>query len=184
MRAPRPPWPNRSGSPPGRGRSAALRPSAVPFSGTLQAGLAARFRTAGPGRGPVPLPSRPARPDVPDQLSAPTVATAPAPHKPRHPVCGPTRPSAHKGRASGRGLRLRRTAARGSGGPCVPSVQPGPKGARAGSGGAGAAVRGDVHVQNRLNVARGTPDRVSIARHMMRAEIDALQRTAERHQGD
>lgn len=38
--------------------------------------------------------------------------------------------------------------------------------------------------QNRLFVDRGTPDWISLARHMMRAEIEALQRTLERDQGD
>lgn len=38
--------------------------------------------------------------------------------------------------------------------------------------------------QNSLYVERGTPDWISLARHMMRAEIDALQRTLERDQGD
>ena len=38
--------------------------------------------------------------------------------------------------------------------------------------------------QNRLLVQRGTPDWISLARHMMRAEIEALQRTLERDRGD
>lgn len=38
--------------------------------------------------------------------------------------------------------------------------------------------------KNRLLVQRGTPDWVSLARHMMRAEIDALERTLERDKGD
>lgn len=37
----------------------------------------------------------------------------------------------------------------------------------------------DAHLrQNRLYVKRGTPDWISLARHMMRAEIDAFERTA------
>lgn len=38
--------------------------------------------------------------------------------------------------------------------------------------------------QNRLFVERSTPDWISLARHMMRAEIDALQRSLERDLGD
>ncbi|MTD98780.1 tyrosine-type recombinase/integrase [Paracoccus sp. YIM 132242] len=38
--------------------------------------------------------------------------------------------------------------------------------------------------RNRLFVDHGTPDWISLARHMMRAEIEALQRTLERDQGD
>lgn len=38
--------------------------------------------------------------------------------------------------------------------------------------------------RNRLLVQRGTPDWISLARHMMRAEIEALQRTLERDGGD
>ncbi|MBL4927993.1 site-specific integrase [Fuscibacter oryzae] len=38
--------------------------------------------------------------------------------------------------------------------------------------------------QNGLLVQRGTPDWISLARHMMRAEIEALQRTLERDRGD
>lgn len=38
--------------------------------------------------------------------------------------------------------------------------------------------------KNRLFVERSTPEWVSLARHMMRAEIDALERTLERDQGD
>ncbi|NYS26503.1 site-specific integrase [Rhodobacteraceae bacterium 2376] len=38
--------------------------------------------------------------------------------------------------------------------------------------------------RNRLLVDRGTPDWISLARHMMRAEIEALQRTLERDRGD
>ncbi len=37
---------------------------------------------------------------------------------------------------------------------------------------------------NRLLVPRGTPEWVSLARHMMRAEVEALQRTLERDRGD
>lgn len=37
---------------------------------------------------------------------------------------------------------------------------------------------------NRLLVDRGTPDWISLARHIMRAEIEALQRTLERDRGD
>ncbi|WP_444460221.1 DUF6538 domain-containing protein [Rhodobacter capsulatus] len=37
---------------------------------------------------------------------------------------------------------------------------------------------------NRLLVEPGTPDWISLARHMMRAEIEALQRTLERDRGD
>lgn len=38
--------------------------------------------------------------------------------------------------------------------------------------------------KNRLFVERSTPDWVSLARHMMRAEIDALERSLERDKGD
>ena len=38
--------------------------------------------------------------------------------------------------------------------------------------------------RNRLMVQRGTPDWISLARRMMRAEIEALQRTIERDEGD
>lgn len=38
--------------------------------------------------------------------------------------------------------------------------------------------------QNRLFVARSTPEWVSLARHMMRSEIEALERTLERDHGD
>lgn len=38
--------------------------------------------------------------------------------------------------------------------------------------------------RNRLMVDKGTPDWISLARHMMRAEIEALQRTLERDRGD
>ena len=38
--------------------------------------------------------------------------------------------------------------------------------------------------ENGLLVQRGTPDWISLARHMMRAEIEALQRTLERDKGD
>lgn len=38
--------------------------------------------------------------------------------------------------------------------------------------------------QNRLLVERGTPDWISLARHLMRAEIEALERTLERDRGD
>lgn len=38
--------------------------------------------------------------------------------------------------------------------------------------------------RNRLLVDRGTPDWISLARHMMRAEIEALQRAIERDRGD
>ena len=38
--------------------------------------------------------------------------------------------------------------------------------------------------ENRLFVERSTPDWISLARHMMRAEIEALERTLERDQGD
>ncbi len=38
--------------------------------------------------------------------------------------------------------------------------------------------------ENRLFVERSTPDWISLARHMMRAEIDALARTLERDEGD
>jgi len=42
----------------------------------------------------------------------------------------------------------------------------------------------DYLTRNRLMVQRGTPDWISLARHMMRAEIEALQRTLERDEGD
>lgn len=42
----------------------------------------------------------------------------------------------------------------------------------------------DYLARNRLLVDQGTPDWVSLARHMMRAEIEALQRTLERDRGD
>lgn len=42
----------------------------------------------------------------------------------------------------------------------------------------------DYLQRNRLLVDRGTPDWISLARHMMRAEIEALQRTLERDGGD
>lgn len=38
--------------------------------------------------------------------------------------------------------------------------------------------------RNRLIVKRGTPEWISLARHMMRAEIEVLQRTLERDEGD
>ena len=38
--------------------------------------------------------------------------------------------------------------------------------------------------ENGLLVQRGTPDWISLARHMMRAEVEALQRTLERDKGD
>ncbi|RLL64302.1 site-specific integrase [Paenirhodobacter hankyongi] len=38
--------------------------------------------------------------------------------------------------------------------------------------------------ENRLLVERGTPDWISLARHMMRAEIEALDRAIERDRGD
>lgn len=38
--------------------------------------------------------------------------------------------------------------------------------------------------RNKLLVDRGTPDWISLARHMMRAEIEALQRTLERDRGN
>lgn len=42
----------------------------------------------------------------------------------------------------------------------------------------------DYLEKNRLLVQRGTPDWISVARHMMRAEIEALQRASERDRGD
>ena len=42
----------------------------------------------------------------------------------------------------------------------------------------------DYLEKNRLLVQRGTPDWISLARHMMRAEVEALQRTLERDRGD
>ena len=42
----------------------------------------------------------------------------------------------------------------------------------------------DYLQKNRLLVQRGTPDWISLARHMMRAEVEALQRTLERDRGD
>lgn len=42
----------------------------------------------------------------------------------------------------------------------------------------------DYLSRNRLFVDRGTPDWISLARHMMRAEIEALERTLERDSGD
>lgn len=42
----------------------------------------------------------------------------------------------------------------------------------------------DYLTRNRLLVQRGSPDWISLARHMMRAEIEALERTLERDRGD
>nr|WP_243700345.1 site-specific integrase [Paracoccus versutus] len=42
----------------------------------------------------------------------------------------------------------------------------------------------DYLLRHKLLVDRGTPDWISLARHMMRAEIEALQRTLERDRGD
>ncbi|MBL4917461.1 DUF6538 domain-containing protein [Szabonella alba] len=42
----------------------------------------------------------------------------------------------------------------------------------------------DYLEKNRLLVQRGTPDWISLARHMMRAEVEALQRSRERDRGD
>lgn len=42
----------------------------------------------------------------------------------------------------------------------------------------------DYLEKNRLLVQRGTPDWISLARHMMRAEIEALQRASERDRCD